>query len=87
MTPDFTCTNLDREIEPMKTGKASSWLGEYHWVKLAVTEDNKYVNNVAQIIDWCCEKFGKGGSKWFEKNGQFYFKDDRDMSMFILRWS
>jgi hypothetical protein len=85
--PNFDGIKLERELEPMQTGKATSWLGEYHWVKLAVTEDNKYANTVTQITDWCREHFGKSGAKWFEKNGQFYFKDERDMSMFILRWS
>ena len=33
---------MESDIEPMQTGKASGWLGEYHWVSLPINEDNKY---------------------------------------------
>jgi len=81
--PNFDDINLDK---PMKTGKAKGWLGEYHWVRRAIKADERD-NTDEACCAWCKENFGKSGARWFEKNGQFYFKDEKDMTMFILRWS
>ena len=84
----FDSIMLEKEIEPMKTGKASGWgVFSYFWVKLAITEDNKYSDVKAEPYDWCLNQFGKSGSRWFEKQGKFYFRSEQDMTMFILRWS
>lgn len=83
----FNNIQLEPELSPMKTGKAKSWLGEYHWVQLPVTEENKYSDLKTAPYDWCQEQFGKSGSRWFEKEKRFYFKDEKDMTIFILRWS
>lgn len=77
---------LESQLEPMKTGKVKSWLGEYHWVSLPVTDDNKYQDIIAPAVEWCREYFGKSGHRWFEKKKKFYFKDEKDMTMFILRF-
>ena len=69
----------------MQTGKAKGWLGEYHWVSLAQDPDAENNYNAAQ--EWCIEHFGKSGWRWYTHNGKFFFKDEKDMSMFILRWS
>jgi len=74
------------EIQPMKTGKAKGWIGEYNWVSLPITEDNKYKDNTSLGKDWCLEHFGKSGHRWFEKENKFFFKNEKDMTMFILRW-
>lgn len=78
---------LEKEIEPMRTGKAKGWGWEYHWVQPAVTEDNKYSDLKTEAYDWCKTQFGKSGARWFEKQGKFYFRSEQDMTMFILRWS
>jgi len=85
----FYNINLEREIEPMRTGKASGWGGafSYHWVQRAVTEENKYSDLKTEPYDWCVQQYGKPGARWFEKQGKFYFKNEQDMTMFILRWS
>jgi hypothetical protein len=83
----FNNVQMEPEIEPMRTGKASGWGMEYHWVQLAVTEDNKYSDLKTAPNDWCIDQFGKSGARWFEKKGRFYFKNEKDMTMFILRWS
>jgi hypothetical protein len=82
----FNGIDLDLEIKDMQTGKAKGWLGEYHWVSLPVTEKNKDIDTVTPAIEWCREQYGKSGSRWFEKDKKFYFKDEKDMTMFILRW-
>ena len=46
-----------------------------------------------EIISWCEESFGPGGRKWrwrfgwMKEDSTFYFKDERDASIFMLRWS
>ena len=76
----------DHDLRPMKTGKASGWGMEYTWIEIARTESTPLdLNEQAQI--WCREKFGKSGSRWFEKKDKFYFKNEKDLTMFILRWS
>ena len=76
---------LEPKKVPMKTGKAKGWLGEYHWVSPA--QDPDADNNIPSAIEWCKEHFGKSGHRWYENQSKFFFKDERDMSMFILRWS
>lgn len=83
----FSGVQMEPEIEPMKTGKAKGWIGEYHWVSPPVTEQNKYQNITEDATEWCKEHFGKSGTRWFEKSRKFYFKDEKDMTLFILRWS
>jgi hypothetical protein len=77
--------DLGPKKEPMKTGKAKGWLGEYHWVSPA--QDPEVADNTEEAIEWCLEHFGKSGARWYPYNGKFFFKDEKDMSMFILRWS
>jgi hypothetical protein len=43
------------------------------------------INEQAQT--WCLERFGKSGARWFEKKDKFYFKNEKDLTMFILRWT
>lgn len=83
----FNNIHLEKEPKPMQSGKTRSWLGEYYWVSLPITEQNQYQDIRDQAIAWCQEQFGRSGARWFGKDGKFYFKDEKDMSMFILRWS
>lgn len=78
----------ESNLEPMKTGKAQGWgIFNYHWVTIPVTESNKYTNTTDIAIKWCSDYFGKSGSRWFEKKNKFYFQNEKDMTMFILRFS
>ena len=86
-TSVFNGVTLEPELNPMKKGKSKSWLGEYHWVTLPITDKNKYTDNVTPAIEWCREYFSKSGSRWFEQDKKFYFKDEKDLTMFILRYS
>ncbi len=83
----FNGIQLEPEIAPMKKGTAKGWGMTYSWVSLPVTEKNKHMNIVDPARDWCIEQYGKSGARWFEKAGKFYFKDEKDMTVFILRWS
>lgn len=83
----FDNIRLDPQPEPMKTGKASGWgVFQYHWVQMPVTDQNQNLDTVSPAIDWCKEYFGKSGSRWFEKQKKFYFKDEKDMALFILKF-
>ncbi len=83
----FDNMDLEPKLEPMKTGKASGWgVFQYHWVQLPVTEENKHLDTITPAIAWCEEYLGKSGSKWFEKKKKFYFRDEKDMTLFILKF-
>lgn len=76
----------DHELRPMKTGKASGWGMEYTWVEIARTESTPLdLNEQAQT--WCRERFGTSASRWFEKKDKFYFRDEKDLTLFLLKWS
>ncbi len=48
-----------------------------------------------EIQDWCKQTFGPGGRSkklrwrfgWTDKNDTYYFKNPKDASMFLLRWT
>jgi len=83
----FNGIQLEPDLEPMHTGKAKGWGMEYHWVSLPVTDKNKYDDTTTPAVEWCQQHYGRSGARWFEKKRKFYFKDERDMTMFILKWS
>jgi hypothetical protein len=77
---------LDDEPRPMRTGKAKGLGMEYTWVEIGRTEHTDLdINERAQA--WCRERFGRSGVRWFEKKDKFYFKDEKDLTMFLLMWS
>jgi hypothetical protein len=76
----------DHDLRPMQTGKASGWGMEYTWVEIAKTESTPVdLNEQAQA--WCKEMFGKSAARWFEKKDRFYFRNEKDLTLFLLRWS
>jgi hypothetical protein len=76
----------DHDLRPMKTGKASGWGMEYTWIELPRTDSTPLdLNEQAQA--WCRERFGKSTVRWFEKKDKFYFRDEKDLTLFILKWS
>jgi len=78
----------DPDPQPLKRGSASGWLGNYEWVSLPITEENKY-NDKRDIpaYDWCVEQYGEEASRWYKKGDKFYFRSNEDLMMFILRWA
>lgn len=84
----FSGIDLEPELTPMKTGEAKGWIGmNYKWVSLPVTDQNKYSDRVGPPNEWCLAQFGKSGARWFEQKGKFFFRDKKDMTLFLLRWS
>ena len=45
------------------------------------------------ILEWCGISFGPGGRKnrwrfgWTDVNSTYYFKNSKDATIFLLRWS
>lgn len=79
---------IENEKKPMRTGKANGWgTFHYHWVEIPVTEDMTPEIDIEQAKTWCLERLGKESTRWFYKNGKFYFNSEQDMTIFILRWS
>jgi hypothetical protein len=53
---------------------------EYHVVELYRIPD--------VMLDWCLEKFGEHGVRWFVvHHTKIYFTSSKDHMMFLLRWS
>ena len=40
-TSVFNGVSIEPELTTMKKGTSKSWLGEYHWVTIPVTDKNK----------------------------------------------
>ncbi len=71
--------------QPLKKGVAKSWLGEMHWVSLPSDPDKD--DKTKEAVVWCEGNLGTSSTRWFEKDRKFFFKDEKDMTMFVLRWS
>jgi hypothetical protein len=67
----------------------------YHTVEPA---DYGPWESIGNILDWAADTFGKPGDPWdrewdstgeryFINGGKFFFRDRRDLTMFVLRWS
>ena len=79
----FENIDIKPDFQPMKTGEAKSWLGNYFWVSLPITEQNYQNDNLSPAIEWCKQNFGKSGSVWFEKGAKFYFQKQENHQIFI----
>lgn len=41
-----------------------------------------------QHYPWCIKTFGpEDNDTWFERESRFYFRNEEDQTMFVLRWS
>jgi hypothetical protein len=57
-----------------------------------VTDENSILWD--EMISWCKTSFGPEGEPesstldtWYYSGGCFYFRDESDLTMFVLRWS
>jgi hypothetical protein len=82
----FNGITLEQEPQPLKQGKAGGWGQTYHWVSLPVTQDDiEDTQKFNESLGYCKETFGKEGVRWFEKDKKFFFKDEKDLTLFLLR--
>jgi hypothetical protein len=62
-------------------------------IKVAITGGLLHVGKVPEQRQWCEDTFGKSNSKgrwkcgWIQKDPTFFFKNPKDATMFVLRWS
>jgi len=43
--------------------------------------------NWGHLYAWCSETFGVRGIRWTAREGKYWFRDERDLTWFMLRWS
>jgi hypothetical protein len=63
--------------------------------KYKITVPASRDTNNREMRDWCTQTFGPGGRHkalrwrfgWTGVDDTFYFKNGKDVSMFLLRWS
>ena len=61
----------------------------YHYITI------QWWNTIPQIVEWCEETFGKEdpvstwapGKRWYQANyNSIWFRDEADLTVFLLRW-
>jgi hypothetical protein len=70
---------------------------EYYWVKpeeqTSVFSLNDEIARNNSILEWCNDTYGPmedwsvTDRRWFASNRKFYFRDEADRTMFVLRWA
>lgn len=81
---------------PMSTGEDYTGSHARYWVSPAHDADlsweDRIVHNRA-LNEWCTLTYGPKGvwhlpdCRWFSSNGKYFFINETDRTMFILRWS
>lgn len=69
----------------------------FHTIKPLFTADGAtwFSKEWKELEDWCMQAFGPTpedgiwtpGARWYINNSKFYFRDEKDMEWFLLRWS
>jgi len=77
-----------------KSGK--SVYGESYYEIMPVWNPDRkelYNQDLDTMIEWCIENYGPTGSEvwgakrwWYDNDSKFWFKEDRDVVLFLLRW-
>jgi len=69
----------------------------YYTVKLIFNEYSfsDTATTWRDVMDWCNKTFGTQpqdgiwtpGARWYTNNSKFWFRDEQDLTVFMLRWS
>ena len=67
---------------------------EYYWAQPSVVSiftmkvEGMELSELKPIIEWCTETFGPVGesSGWLLSDGKFYFANEADRTLFVIRW-
>ena len=83
----FTPAPLVRKLE---IGYAEEYEQSY-WVQLNFTGSNSY-DEYTKVHEWVNEKFGRktntwNNPRWSASNRKYWFKYEKDRTLFVLRWS
>jgi hypothetical protein len=85
----------------MSISSGTVYGSRYHTVAPVWNPDRPmgFNNNWDQMMTWCVETFGPtapiwGDTKtpiqhhrWYANNSKFWFKNEEDLTLFLLRWS
>ena len=72
------------------------WKGtKYHCVHIQLMYWLDATHTWSEMQEWCKELFGPQGDPWQEHSGarwyyndsKFWFREERDRTLFMLRWS
>ena len=80
----------------IETGE--SWVDEstieYYWVKaipFALFHKNSGFglsnNEKNEVLAWCIDAFGEPSDQWKVIDNTYYFKDEGDRTLFLLKWN
>lgn len=84
----------DRPIENLKLGEGTVYGSRYYTVE-------PVGGNWRDIEEWCGKTFGPGSTKvwshdmskapapelrWYMNNRKFWFREEKDRTMFVLKW-
>lgn len=57
-------------------------------------KDNEFWGSITPIIEWTSETFGPAGDVWSDQaeryymnSGKFFFRNESDVALFVMRWS
>jgi len=56
---------------------------EYHWEAYYSPQGPE----IMELYRWCWQTFGKLGDRWDNYSGWIKFRDQTDVTIFLLRWS
>ena len=86
---------LERPIEQLNLGEGTVYGSRYYTVE-------PVGGHWRQMEDWCIDTFGSStgsiwaeevdkkipqpGERWYANNRKFWFREEKDRTMFILRW-
>lgn len=89
-------------VVPMETGEYHNTEegADYHWVSppnpyawwLASGTSEKSRAHFKAIMDWCNDTYGPSqdwafrNRRWYANDRKYYFRNESDRTMFILRW-
>jgi hypothetical protein len=74
----------------MLTGQNAT--GTAHWARLQTDDLWRDSNPSDEVMCWCRDTYGSEGpglpnDRWCEYRGKFWFRDEKDLAVFVLRWS
>lgn len=78
---------LDWPVEDLKVSEGTVYGTKYHTVYPVGGDWHK-------MEEWCTQTYGAGpkagvwthNARWYMNNRKFWFRNEKDLTMFILRW-
>jgi hypothetical protein len=54
----------------------------YFWLRIGDGVDL----DLNLVDEWCTETYGSNNSAWFKSDRKYYFYEEKDAGMFLLKW-